>query len=407
MRSLYISHNGMAEPLGQAQVLPYLTGLARRGVEVEILSFERADTSPAAINALATRLRAEQIAWQPLVRSVTSHTLWRKAWESSIGVMEALKLALRRRPHIVHARSYLPAAVADTVVRAVPRANLLFDCRGMLGDEYVDNGHWHAKGLKYRLVKQYERRLFRRADGMVVLTEALKRWLTSRALLGPDVRLAVVPCCVDTLRFRPDPETRAKQRAALGLGERLVVVYAGSLGSWYLEREMARFVAHVTRLRKDAVFLVLSRADATALRAAAQQEGLAQEAVIVRSVAPTEMPAALAAGDIGLSFIQSCFSKMGSSPTKVAEYLSVGMPIVANGDIGDQGDLTVEREACVILQGFDDDSIRHAARTAVSLAERPYLTRAAATHAVAERRFSLAAIGVPRYAELYREICSR
>src|SRR5689334_3846106 len=55
-RALYISHIGMTEPLGQSQVLPYLVGLAKRGAQIEILSFEAEGTKPEAVEALAARL---------------------------------------------------------------------------------------------------------------------------------------------------------------------------------------------------------------------------------------------------------------------------------------------------------------------------------------------------------------
>lgn len=404
MRSLYISHTGLAEPLGQTQVFPYLAGLAKRGVEIEVLSFERAGTSAADLATVAQRVESAGIRWRPLTRSVTSRALGTKIWESGLGVARSLRLALARRPDIVHARSYLPAAVADVVSTLVPKSKLLFDCRGMLGDEYADCGHWSREGINYRLLKLYERRLFRCANGMVVLTDALRRWLNTRGLLGAGVKLQVVPCCVDTERFRPDPDARARERAALGLGDRLTVTYAGSLGSYYREQDMIRFVMHLRRLRPNAVFLVLTPSNTEPLLQLAREAGLSARDVIVRAVDPSSMPAALTAGDIGLSFILSCFSKMGSSPTKVAEYLGVGLPIVANGDIGDVGDLARHRDACVVLNGFDDDALAAAARTVLPLAERSYAERAAATGHVASTHFSLAKVGIPRYAALYEAL---
>ena len=41
-RVLYISYNGMLEPLGQSQVIPYLRELSGEGVRFTLLSFERA-----------------------------------------------------------------------------------------------------------------------------------------------------------------------------------------------------------------------------------------------------------------------------------------------------------------------------------------------------------------------------
>ena len=38
---LYISYDGMTDPLGQSQVLPYLKGLSNRGHRITILSCEK------------------------------------------------------------------------------------------------------------------------------------------------------------------------------------------------------------------------------------------------------------------------------------------------------------------------------------------------------------------------------
>jgi len=42
-RVLYISYNGMLDPLGQSQVIPYLKELSRAGVSLTLLSFEGAE----------------------------------------------------------------------------------------------------------------------------------------------------------------------------------------------------------------------------------------------------------------------------------------------------------------------------------------------------------------------------
>ena len=41
MRALYISYDGMTDPLGRSQVLPYLQGLSERGHEITLLSCEK------------------------------------------------------------------------------------------------------------------------------------------------------------------------------------------------------------------------------------------------------------------------------------------------------------------------------------------------------------------------------
>src|SRR5689334_790538 len=66
-RVLFISYNGMLDPLGQSQVLPYLRELAKRGVRFTLLSFERdkAFTADgiAQCEQLREKLKTENIEW--------------------------------------------------------------------------------------------------------------------------------------------------------------------------------------------------------------------------------------------------------------------------------------------------------------------------------------------------------
>ena len=411
MRALFVSHNGMAENLGQSQVLPYLRGLAKRGVDIDLLSFELPALSSDVREGIASEMRRDDIRWHPLVRTIGG-SLAVKIAEAQRGVVLALRTARAHRPDIVHGRGYFTTAICDTVAGVSRRSKLLFDCRGMIGDEYVDCGYWTKDRLEYRLVKGYERRLFRRSDGIVVLTRALQSWLCENGVLGRHPEHTVIPCCVDMARFRPSDEARIRIRRELGLGDRLTMVYAGSLGTWYLEPEMARFAA-VVRARVEArggrvAFVCYTPDDASGLREQLEKRGFAPADVIVRRIPPKQMPEHLAAGDIGLSFIQSCFSKKGSSPTKVAEYLACGNIAVVNGDIGDQADLAGEKDSCVVLADFSDMEIERAAIRAVELAsERPRESTVAAAVDTARRHFDLEEVGVARYARLYEAIVKK
>src|SRR6266481_1842126 len=66
-RALFISYNGMLDPLGQSQVLPYLRELSKRGVRFTLLSFERppafSGDGAARRESLRRSLAAEGIDW--------------------------------------------------------------------------------------------------------------------------------------------------------------------------------------------------------------------------------------------------------------------------------------------------------------------------------------------------------
>ena len=54
---------------------------------------------------------------------------------------------------------------------------MIFDLRGLMAEEYVDAGNWKRGGLPYRLTQRVQGAAIRRADGMVMLTEAVRRQL--------------------------------------------------------------------------------------------------------------------------------------------------------------------------------------------------------------------------------------
>jgi glycosyltransferase involved in cell wall biosynthesis len=160
------------------------------------------------------------------------------------------------------------------------------------------------------------------------------------------------------------------------------------------------------RTRGEIRFLLLTGSSSERLVAPLEQAGLTKQEIVVRKVKPAEMYAYLSAGDLGISFITSTFSKKGSSPTKVAEYLACGLPVVLNGDIGDQADLAAESDACAVFGDFSDEALQAVVERSIALATQNLEQRVSATRRVAETRFDVERVGVARYERLYRALTS-
>jgi glycosyltransferase involved in cell wall biosynthesis len=123
---------------------------------------------------------------------------------------------------------------------------------------------------------------------------------------------------------------------------------------------------------------------------------------LVGSVAPDEMSRYLAAADVAVSFIRPCYSKQASSPTKNAEYLAAGLPLIANSGVGDVDEMIRKRGVGVLIQGFDEAEYRRA----ISIA-RTFPDIAARCRAAAHEEFDLKALGGPRYRALYERLSSK
>lgn len=402
---LFISYNGMLEPLGQTQVIPYLRQLSKRGVKFTLLSFEKAEAFTAHGKQDASNLKRELLShgiewhWLPYHRRPS---LPATLFDVLAGIRHARRLVRRNRVEMVHARGHIPATIALALKKQFG-IKMLFDLRGLMAEEYVDARHWPAGGLRYRVTKATERRIFAATDAVVTLTERIwpiiKEW---DGLKDRDVHHAVIPCCVDLSLFRFSEQERAKLRAELDLGDQFTLVYSGSLDGWYLTEEMADFFASVVRKRNDAHLLWLTTGSQERVRHLMETRGIGERNFSVRSVSSSAVPSYLAAGDVGIAFIKRCVSKLASSPTKNGEYLACGLPIVINAGIGDSDALVNHWQAGVLLEDFSDRHFDDAYTAIEKLARDPQVKMK--TRNVAEKLFDLESIGGSRYAALYERV---
>lgn len=349
---LYVTYDGLLEPLGASQVLPYVLGLARRGFGLEILSFEKPSdlSNPEASRHLADRLAVDDVGWTPL-RYHKRPSLPATAWDVLTGrrAVGSWARTVRGRPSLVHARGYLPGLMG--LAGQSSGARLLFDMRGFWVDERIEAGYWPAEGLPARLGRRAERRLLREADHLILLTAKAASRLTRLSGGVTPPPSTVVPTCVDMSRFVPASDAeRDSARARFGLGGGPVLIHTGTLTGWY-EGERTMEVARAFVERTGGSFVVLTRDVADADRLA---RGAGVKAM-VRSVASSEVPDWLKAADAGLALVRCLPSKEASFPTKVGEYLAAGLAVLST-PVGDLETLRDAKALRLIRPGEDTAS---------------------------------------------------
>ncbi len=405
-RVLYISYNGMLDPLGQSQVIPYLKELSRTGIQFTLLSFER----PQAFTrngvemcaALHRELAGGGIDWHWL-RYHKMPSLPATSYDVLAGIRYGSRLVRRKQIEMIHARSHIPATIALRLKRRFG-VKMIFDVRGLMAEEYADAGHWRKDSLPYRLTKAVEGRALGAADGVVTLTEriwpVMNQWDSVR---HHSVAHEVVPCCADLELFRFSHQDRARRRAELALEDRFVVVYSGSIDGWYLTESMADFFVTMRKQRPDGHLLWLTPARHERLHELMKARGVDEAAYTVLASAPRDVPSYLSAGDAGLAFIKPCFSKLASSPTKYAEYLGCGLPLIINAGIGDSDMLITQEKVGALVRDFTGAEYADAASVVEGFVGYPEQTRRRARE-VAERLFDVRHVGAERYARLYEEV---
>jgi glycosyltransferase involved in cell wall biosynthesis len=357
--TLFISYDGLTDSLGQSQILPYLIGLSLKGHCISILSCEKPENFKKNKLVVQQKCTTANIQWDYIEYNNSIPVL------SSFLTVRKLKakavvIAKRDQIQVVHCRSIIPAMVGESVKKKLA-VKLIFDIRGFWADERVDGKIWNLKNPVYQFLYNYfkakEKYLFQQADYIVTLTENAKEYIIRE--FQTKNNFLVVPCCVDFDHFDPskiDQVEIEELRKLIGIPEKdYVLTYVGSLGTRYMLLEMLSFFKVLKGKKPQASFLFVSKSDTSEIEIICNQIELDFNSIYITSCEYSQIPTYISIGNASVFFIVTCFSGKAVSPTKQAEVLSLGLPIVANSGLGDTDIILEKTESGIILKEFNDE----------------------------------------------------
>ncbi|MEI7595183.1 MAG: glycosyltransferase [Bacteroidota bacterium] len=354
---LYLSYDGMTDPLGQSQVIPYLKGLSAKGYSISLVSFEKYERFDAGKSIIENILKESDISWHPLKytkRPPILSTVW------DIFQLNKLVRKLHNEKHfkIVHCRGYI-TAFAGLKLKKEKGVKFVFDMRGFFADERVESNVWNRNNIifneVYKFFKRKEIDFFRNADYSVCLTEKGKSIIHQFPVLKSlNITIKVIPCCADLNHFNSKNIDLAKKAEFIKkhniLPDETVISYLGSVGTWYMLEEMLDFYA-VARKSRKMRFMFITHDNAEAIKAKAKTRGIDENELIIQASTRQDLPTLMSIAKISIFFIKPVFSKQASSPTKMGELMGMGIPIICNAGVGDVDEI-VNQTCCGELVNF-------------------------------------------------------
>ena len=336
---LYITYDGLLDPLGSSQILPYVKGISKHQDEVVIMSFEKSERLLHGKDALLSDLRNYSITWKPLLFTKGLGLLG-KLMDLSCMYLKACIITCKYNIRVVHTRGH-PSAQVGLFVKRITKAKFIFDFRGLWVDERVDKGGWDLNRsfhrLQYKYYKRIERKLIFQSDHIVVLTNKVVGEVIKLGAIEQS-RITVIPCCADYNHFPLLTEShKIDARVSLGMPtDAFILGYLGSIGRMYLLDRFFHLFKLAVNVRKDCYALLITR-DTAALKQLMKSHLTPElsSRVHVKSASRDEVPVLLPAIDVMISFILSTYARTGASPTKIAECFALGIPVIANSGVGD------------------------------------------------------------------------
>jgi len=336
IKVLYISYDGLSDPLGQSQILPYLTKLAHDNVFIDIISYEKKKIISSRLELIHQKIKNKNINWTHLSYTKTPPLL------SSIidlckGINAIKKLNKHTSYDIVHCRGYIPGLLGLKTSKKY-NVKLIFDMRGWWPDEKKESGHWDNKIFKviYNYFKKKEVQLFSNSDKIISLTNSGKKEITKNNWSTPE-KIGVIPTCVDFDNFplfKEEIRDQTRKKLNIHLNAK-VLVYSGSLGGNYDIKEFSLIFKAFINLSPANRILIVSKTPKEFILNKLTATKFDSSKVIIVESEFSNVYKYLQASDVGLILYKKAFSTLGRSPTKLGEYWASGIPCLSLKGIGD------------------------------------------------------------------------
>jgi colanic acid biosynthesis glycosyl transferase WcaI len=208
--------------------------------------------------------------------------------------------------------------------KIIRRAPLVFNIQDVFPDAAIQTGAISNKKI-IAAAKWLERVSYQRSDAVVLLSQDLRTNIANKIDAKHHHRLHVIPNFVDTVAITPQ-DRMTNYRSELGIGDQLVVMYAGNVGF----SQSLNLVVEAAARFSEVAFVV--NGDGAARKKL--QEDCAELAnVYFGDYQPIErLSEVLATGDIHLVPLRTGLAAV-SVPSKSYSILAAGRPMLAAIDL--------------------------------------------------------------------------
>ena len=315
----YLSIDSVQEGVGASQIQLMLFELAKSDLKLNLITFEKNPPN----SALSKSFRDSGVLWTPLpFKKSGSLGGLKRIYKLKKVVMES---------SVLHCRSDLPT-LAGILSEKGP---VLWDIRSLWREQRKQMNPRQVSGTVEFSLMQVEKYVASKALAMNTLTHAIVPILEKRHAHLPKIS-SVIPTCVnlDRFRLRPFP------------GGRIRMLISGNLNGNYDTAELNRFIIE---MRKHTQLEVVWATDVSATIIDPIHD------IKVR-VQHGEMPDLIASCHFGVAFLHKTelVSLAAAMPTKIAEFLAVGRPVVLSSGIGDFDQILDKRKAGLTFENHSE-----------------------------------------------------
>lgn len=252
---------------------------------------------------------------------------------------------------IIHARGGFSSHIAALVKNRFKNIRIIYDVRADALAEFryyskLKNVPESKIEKSLNRGKRMEKYAVENVDHIFTVSDILtNRYKENYSV--PDKNIDTIPCVADENIFAFDKNIRAKIRGELNIGNRFTFVYAGGIGYYHYSDKVFEIMGGILNKSNEIFFIILTPDITEAEKYASKY--LQKNSFIIKSAGRNEVPNYLMAADMGMLIREKHPLNEVAAPTKFAEYVMTGLPVMISEFIGDYSDFVLNNNIGIVL----------------------------------------------------------
>jgi glycosyltransferase involved in cell wall biosynthesis len=253
--------------------------------------------------------------------------------------LKIFKDIFKYREIVIFSRALLGKEIA--FIRKISPARIIFyfDARAAAAEEnkYMAIKRHDFSLKKYIIIANVyylQYRTLSAANKVFVVSKVLGKYFQDTFDINKE-KFVLYPCLSDSKKFFFNNDLRREGRIKLQINDSAkVFIYSGGISDWHMSDKMISFFNQLLKFEYDSFLIYLTK-DKTSLKAMITKFPEVKPRIFSFAVPNEEVNMYLNAADYGLLFRENTIMNNVASPTKFAEYMLCGLPVIISEGVGD------------------------------------------------------------------------
>jgi len=317
----YLSYDGLLEPLGQSQILPYIIQMSSK-YKFTIITLEKRELVKSKIDTSTTKsLKIKKIKWIKLNYFKKKLLFLNFVNILIINFYLLIKIITNKNNVIFHLRSYIPFFYFLIPIFFF-KINYVFDMRGFWPQEKIDRKGWSNQSYIIKFLIFFEKIIINYAKKIICLTNESIEILLEKYPKTNLKQFICIRTAVDQYKF-----VYLKKKINLS---KIIFGYLGTTdGAYNLHKSVSIFLKFKKYLPQSKIHII-SMDNQYKIRKILKDLKIEENDYKIIKVDHKKVNEEINKIDLGIFYLEENLSVKASFPTKIAEFFICNKPIICN-----------------------------------------------------------------------------